>query len=427
MYNIDNFLDGVKIAMPRIMINKTSEQVIFSWETIQSEGVAENFEVIGEISLAELQEVCDGFDSSVEFIEQGLFSRRKYEIPVKILSASRNMPFRTPEREHYLSDDHNHEFQISKASMDFVFALMCSISQQGISNIELPPLLRYRRLREAIQTFDDFCEALRIITAKVVSPFEYSIHEFRKMLHAYLFNISFGNNIVFALSDLKDERAPMRRRMSRRGRYFPYMTYNPELVIYYHQGLSADIPFTQFLAFYHVAEFFFHSISEQDAFEEIESMITRPSFSPHRKEDLRQFYNNIKKRMRVQRDDGVWDERSGLLLCLKKFIPDLAVLKNNINSLDSSAVDYYSNNKVSFADESVEINFNESSETVYTKIRNRVYAVRNAIVHSKDGEKLRYEPFKHDKELSKEIYLIRSIAEEIIINSAKNSGIKIPE
>ena len=73
------------------------------------------------------------------------------------------------------------------------------------------------------------------------------------------------------------------------------------------------------------------------------------------------------------------------------------------------------------------INFDDLSEAFYTVVRNRIYSVRNAIVHSKEGEKLRYEPFKHDKELAKEVPLIRAVAEEIIINSAKPMEIKYSE
>ena len=215
------------------------------------------------------------------------------------------------------------------------------------------------------------------------------------------------------------------RIIQREGQYFPYKSYKSELVKYYYQGISADIPFTQYLAFFHVAEFFFQTISEQDAFKEIEEFITRPSFSPHRKDDIRQFYNKVKKRMRDQKEDGVWDERTGLLLCLKKYIPDIEILRNSVNSLDVSAIDYYKNEDVSFADGAKPINFDDTSEVLYATIRDRVYSVRNAIVHSKEGKKLRYEPFKHDKELSKEIPLIRAIAEEIIINSAESIEIKM--
>jgi len=204
------------------------------------------------------------------------------------------------------------------------------------------------------------------------------------------------------------------------GQLFPYKHYNPELTTYYYQGISIRIPFAQYLAFYHVAEFFFQSISEKAAFEEIKNHITRPSFSPYREGDIKQFYEKIRQLMRDHKDQGVWNEKNGLLLCLKKYIPNLESLRNSIAHLDSSALKYYETINVEFADGSKLIDFNAASEVAYTNIRDRVYSVRNAIVHSKEGEKSRYEPFIHDKQLAKELPLIRSISEEIIINSAKD-------
>ena len=211
----------------------------------------------------------------------------------------------------------------------------------------------------------------------------------------------------------------MRHRARREGQLFPYKAYNTELVKYYNQGLSSDVPLAQYLAYYHVAEYFFQSISEQDVFQEIESYITSPAFSPYNKNSIKDFYKKIKKKIQSQKDNDVWDEKNGLLLCLKQFIPDISRLEQAISNLDTSAISYYTTNDVPFADEGKAINFKLTAEEVYPVLRNRVYSVRNAIVHSKEGEKLRYEPFIHDKELAKEIPLIRAIAEEIIINSAK--------
>lgn len=100
-------------------------------------------------------------------------------------------------------------------------------------------------------------------------------------------------------------------------------------------------------------------------------------------------------------------------------LADISKLLQTISNLDTSAINYYSNTDVPFVAEGKAINFTLTSEKVYPVLRNRVYSVRKAIVHSKEGEKLRYEPFIHDKTLAKEIPLIRAIAEEIIINSAK--------
>lgn len=304
---------------------------------------------------------------------------------------------------------------------------MCFSSTHQELNYDVPPIRRAMMQDDVIKSLEELIDLFRILTVKIVAPVECSLSVFKRMLQSYLFNISYNSNIVFTVVDLSEERRPLRRNVLRGGQLFPYKSYNPELIKYYYQGVSTDIPFTQYLAFYHVAEFFFQTISEQEAFEEIGSFITRPSFSPHRKEDIRQFYNKIKKKIRDQREDGVWDERMGLLLCLKKYITDVEELKNSISAIDPSAIDYYKNNDVLFADEGKRINFNDISDGIYAVIRNRIYSVRNAIVHSKEGERLRYEPFKHDKDLSKEIPLIRAVSEEIIINSAKTLEIKYDE
>lgn len=127
----------------------------------------------------------------------------------------------------------------------------------------------------------------------------------------------------------------------------------------------------------------------------------------------------IKKKMREQREDGVWNEKIGLILCLKRYVPDLDSLKMSIETIESTAIEYYKTTTVEFADDGKTIDFDGDIDSIYAAVRDRVYSVRNAIVHSKEGDRLRYEPFKHDKQLAKEIPLIRGIAEEIIVNSAK--------
>ena len=129
---------------------------------------------------------------------------------------------------------------------------------------------------------DDLVEAIHILTVKIEAPIEHSQHEMNKIMQTYLFNIAYNRDMVFTLTNFKDD--IRRRKYSRRdGQLFPYKAYNNELTTYYYQGVSTDIPFTQYLAFYHVAEYFFQTIAEQDAFQEIEEYITRPSFSPHKK------------------------------------------------------------------------------------------------------------------------------------------------
>lgn len=183
---------------------------------------------------------------------------------------------------------------------------MCYIGQQDNEELDIDFFSINRSIRmKEIHKFNDIAESVHILTAKITTHIDHSQHEFSKMMQSYLFNIAYNKDIVFTVTNFKGD---IRRRRSarREGQLFPYKSYNNELITYYYQGVSTDIPFTQYLAFYHVAEFFFQTIAEQDAFQEIENYITHPSFSPYRKEDIRAFYNCIKKKMKEQKEDGLW-------------------------------------------------------------------------------------------------------------------------
>lgn len=416
---IDNFISGLSkvLRMSRVEERENSYVIIKSFD--YSDLKEEKEEELGTIEKEELNKCAEECANSIFLNGSCLYNKKRYEVAVKPQDRNRGLPFRFYERELYNVSERNYEMSISKASLYYIFALLCYIGKQSDDELDMDFFYLNRSIRmNEIHNFNDFVESVHILTAKIVTPVEHSQHELTKMMQSYLFNVAYNKDIVFTVTNFKGD--VRRRRSARReGQLFPYKSYNNELITYYYQGVSTDIPFTQYLAFYHVAEYFFQTIAEQDAFQEIENYITRPSFSPYRKEDIRAFYNRIKKKMKEQKEDGLWDERTGLLLCLKKHVNDLENLKNTINAIDSTAIDYYKTEKVPFVSEGGLINFGDSEEAVYATIRNRVYSVRNAIVHSKEGEKLRYEPFKHDKDLLKEIPLIRAIAEEIIVNSAK--------
>lgn len=93
-------------------------------------------------------------------------------------------------------------------------------------------------------------------------------------------------------------------------------------------------------------------------------------------------------------------------------------LKNKLNSINEDSVLYYQNNKVAFCKAPI-IPWNDS-EGVYSQMAKRIYYTRNSLIHSKSGNnRERYKPYKDEKELQKEMPLVRAIAEMIIINSSK--------
>ena len=419
MFSIENFIVGLKKVLrnARIEDREKNYTLIKMYERPDLKG-PEEMEV-GKLEKEELLRCSQWFSSKTNFNGSSLYNAEIYESAIKPQDRGRVMPYRYYEKDAYKVSERGYEMTISKASAYYVYALLCYIGKSEGNDLDIDFFYINRSIRMGeIRKMDDLVEAIHILTVKIEAPIEHSQHEMNKIMQTYLFNIAYNRDMVFTLTNFKDD--IRRRKYSRRdGQLFPYKAYNNELTTYYYQGVSTDIPFTQYLAFYHVAEYFFQTIAEQDAFQEIEEYITRPSFSPHKKEDIREFYNRIKKKMREQKEDGLWEEKTGLLLCLKKYVKDLDILRNAIMEIDPTAIEYYEKVPVPFASDGVTINFSDSQEAVYATIRNRIYSVRNAIVHSKEGEKLRYEPFKHDKELLRELPLIRAVAEEIIINSAK--------
>ena len=65
-----------------------------------------------------------------------------------------------------------------------------------------------------------------------------------------------------------------------------------------------------------------------------------------------------------------------------------------------------------------------SNDKLPKKLAARIYKTRNALVHNKSNEtrlseRGLYKPFKDKEELSKEIPLMRFLAESIIVNSSE--------
>ena len=423
MFTIEDFKNGLKNLYSHFDYKEDSENNTISLlRTIAEYGeTVDNKEEINEygfsFDISEIKSLLSTFSPNDKFVNNFFYSKNSIEAIVENQGHPRILFHRDNMLERFNASFLDYNINIGNASQEFVLAYICACADPNFQSKKLR--IRFYDMGNIV-CFKGLCQSLRMLTVTINKDnLEFSFQKAKSIFQSYLFNLAYNYDIVLSLSNENETERLMRHRARREGQLFPYKAYNTELVKYYNQGLSSDVPLAQYLAYYHVAEYFFQSISEQDVFQEIESYITSPAFSPYNKNSIKDFYKKIKKKIQSQKDNDVWDEKNGLLLCLKQFIPDISRLEQAISNLDTSAISYYTTNDVPFADEGKAINFKLTAEEVYPVLRNRVYSVRNAIVHSKEGEKLRYEPFIHDKELAKEIPLIRAIAEEIIINSAK--------
>ena len=148
------------------------------------------------------------------------------------------------------------------------------------------------------------------------------------------------------------------------------------------------------------------------------SLLKSLSWLQNETKDLNVLIKVIQEKLKYRNEEFQINEPEALRLVLERFIPDFEDIKNEIEGYDKTLIDYYKQNEVSFS-RGNRVNFNEDKQTVVKNLRERVYKTRNSIVHSKETDKMKYLPFKHDKELLKEIILMRVIAEKIIIGSSE--------
>ena len=177
---------------------------------------------------------------------------------------------------------------------------------------------------------------------------------------------------------------------------------------------STDNPVVAYLSHYHVLEHFYEAVFQDDLIATVQSQLTEPSFSYRRKKDISSLIKTIKKAFRYQSDATTFSEEQALRLTLAKYL-DIPALVADLIAYDGAIVDFYRDNRVVFANAS-EIDLRASDfDTVFKSLAKRIYATRNALVHSKDGDKAKYTPFVDDHALVKELPLLRFIAERTIL------------
>ena len=97
---------------------------------------------------------------------------------------------------------------------------------------------------------------------------------------------------------------------------------------------------------------------------------------------------------------------------------NLSDLRDKLMEYDNSLVAYYKQNKVDFSGGEVFNLDDMDQEKILKSLTKRIYATRNSLVHSKDGDKSRYTPFRDDRVLVKEVPLMRFISEMVVLSES---------
>ena len=265
----------------------------------------------------------------------------------------------------------------------------------------------------------------RFLTLRIESTKSRPYFDLERYSGAFLFQLSYNLDVSVVPQRYLEEivrtgRINRIRRSSIDELDVPRRHYIPDLVHQYQLAVGTDNPFLEFVSYYHVAEYFFETVFNEDLVLKIKDKITHPDFSYKRKKDIGRLIKDIGKSLQIRNETITFSEQEALRLTLEKYI-DIPDLKNKIDEYDSTLLNYYKDQKVVFSDAN-EVDLNSPDDTVFKTLANRIYKTRNAIIHSKESDRSKYTPFKDDKELVREIPLLRFIAEQIIINSSTVSS-----
>lgn len=380
----------------------------------------------------ELKEIFEKVNSAqIHGLE--LLVEHKYEVAVEI---DRPIIHTMEFPQVSLDKENNIEYQIGLCSVEYcVFLLITLIEkskQQNKRRVILPTKFRhgypYQIDNENDEKELDWKEILirimREFSIKIITPNYSSLEKNRKRKEAYVFEFIYKTEqVVGEYADIEDilPTLEMGRRMvdsvPNTIETIPRREYISDVVDYYRLAFSSADPYIKYISFYHIMEFFYDEVYKRKIVADLINKITHPDFSYKDEEKVYEIATFVKNRMHMNDESGQGDELESLKYVLKEYV-DIEQLKNKLNSIDQDSIMFYQSNKVAFC-KAPTIPWNDS-EGVYNQIARRIYYTRNSLIHSKSGKnRERYKPYKDEKELQKEIPLVRVIAEMIIINSSK--------
>jgi len=375
----------------------------------------------------------------------GIYAKNETEITLptyyEILIRNNSRISLSRERDYSCEDTINKiKYKIGKPSDEYVFyfiGIYLNAIRMQSSNQPLRRFFdtfRLKRMRERENQQSSFPYSVldmirdsiaRLETIQVRSETSLNKSQFEKSSLAYLFNIGYNtSNSIYPLKSIDEFISPIRigfiRRANSEDIEPPRRQYVNDLIYHYQKGISSESIDHQYLSFYHVFEHFFDNVYNEDLIAKVRGEMTKPGFSYKRNKDIEFLVKIIQNRVKLRNDEfQISSEQDALELTLKKYIPEIKEIKNDTVYMNRELLGYFKTTEVPFSKGS-KVNFDiDNEDEIFKNLAKRIYLTRNSIVHSKDNDKSKYQPFKDDKDLVPEVLLLRSLSERIIINTSK--------
>lgn len=360
--------------------------------------------------------------------ETALFSAKSYEVVVREESA---IPMRRL-REDKIEVPNNEaglQYELSSASDAYMVWLLWQMknrldARDIRTGFFFSSRLERRLEDEAEMSPFDYIRltSFRWLTLKISSEKQTSAAHFTRLTHAFLFQIAYNLDVALVPQRLLEEivrRTRINRMRRSRAEEIdpPRRAYNEDLVQHYLLAVSTDNPVIEYLSYYHILEHYFESVFNDDLINTVRNSITDPGFSYKRKKDIGQLINSIKRSLQIRSETITFSEAEALRLCVQRFV-SVSDLAEKLDAYDETLLSFYKTNKVEFSGGTEVDLLGSDTSAVIKALAKRIYSTRNALVHSKEGERSRYTPFKDDRTLVKEVPLMRFISEMVIVSES---------
>ena len=280
---------------------------------------------------------------------------------------------------------------------------------------ELRRSLRFLGNRQEILLEELFHKLFgRVWTVQIKTEEELELSNFHDLYNSFLFYLNYINLPYIEFRYVKNDFRDIQR-VNVNDMAIPRRIYNREPLYYYHQAISAENPVLIFLSYYQVLENYYKLVSDENLFKGAKNIIANPEFSSENNYKIEKLINFVKGA------ENRYNEKYSLKLVLEKYL-DVNELNDDLRNYDGEIYEHIFNEKLEFVDvpKLPEINNLKFKKS----LANRIYNIRNALIHSKEGVKQRYVPFsEHEIELRKNLPLMRLTAEQVLIKSAENLNI----
>lgn len=410
----------------RVTLDQDDDGYIFDLNTVGVERVL-------RLEKSTLNDIISSLSEFEASGETAIATPRVYETLVREESHFPRMLHRLRDDDFEVSDTENNiEYRLSKPSNEYLIYLIVKVAEISSPRALVVPMpLRrvFERPREnEIDTVFELLRRIlpRFLTLRIESVRNRSLLDLERYSSAFLFQLSYNLDVALVPQRHIEElirtgRINRVRRVAMDEIDPPRRHYIPDLVHHYQLAVGTDNPFLEFISYYHITEYFFETVFNEDLVLRIKDKLTAPDFSYKRKKDIGKLIKDIGKSLQVRNETITFSEQEALRLTILAHV-NLTELSDKLNEYDDSLLDYYKDSKVPFSDGDA-IDFNGlEGEPLAKKIAARIYKTRNAIVHSKESERARYTPFKDDQSLVREIPLVRFVAEQTIISTSSVVG-----